>query len=73
LIKKTEYDAVRRKKKKLLVSTSNDDLPALVFYQALGFQLYEVKPNVIAEKHGKTLPGIGNLPIRDELRFQKRL
>jgi ribosomal protein S18 acetylase RimI-like enzyme len=73
LIKKTEYDAVRRKKKKLLVSTSNDDLPALVFYQALGFQLYEVKPNVIAEKHGKILHGIGNLPIRDELRFQKRL
>jgi ribosomal protein S18 acetylase RimI-like enzyme len=73
LIKKVEGDAAGRGKKRLLVSTSNDDLPALAFYQSLGFQLYEVKPNVIAEKHGKTLPGIGNLPIRDELRLQKRL
>lgn len=73
LIKKVEEDAAGRGKKRLLVSTSNDDLPALAFYQSLGFQLYEVKPNVIAEKHGKTLPGIGNLPIRDELRLQKKL
>jgi ribosomal protein S18 acetylase RimI-like enzyme len=73
LIKKVEEDAAGRGKKRLLVSTSNDDLPALAFYQSLGFQLYEVKPNVIAEKHGKTFPGIGNLPIRDELRLQKKL
>jgi ribosomal protein S18 acetylase RimI-like enzyme len=73
LVKKVEDEAIRRKKKKLLVSTSNDDLPALAFYQSVGFQIYEVKPNVIAEKHGEVLVGIGNLPIRDELRLQKRL
>jgi ribosomal protein S18 acetylase RimI-like enzyme len=73
LIKKVEEDVAGRGKKRLLVSTSNDDLPALAFYQSLGFQLYEVKPNVIAEKHGKALFGIGNLPIRDELRLQKKL
>jgi ribosomal protein S18 acetylase RimI-like enzyme len=60
-------------RKKLLVSTSNDDLPALGFYQALGFQIIEVVPNVIAEKHGKILTGIGGLPVRDELRLQKIL
>lgn len=59
--------------KKLLVSTSNDDLPALGFYQSQGFQIYEVKPNAIAEKHGRVLKGIGNLPIRDELRMRKEL
>jgi len=73
LVKKIEDEAIRRKKKRLLVSTSNDDLPALAFYQSVGFQIYGVKPNVIAEKHGKILMGIGNLPIRDELRLQKRL
>lgn len=73
LVEQVEEEAVRRKKKKLLVSTSNDDLPALAFYQTLGFQIYEVKPNVIAEKHGKILVGIGKLPIRDELRLQKKL
>ena len=73
LVKKVEDEAIRRKKKRLLVSTSNDDLPALAFYQSVGFQIYGVKPNVIAEKHGKIIMGIGNLPIRDELRLQKRL
>ena len=73
LIEKVEAETRRLGKKKLLVSTSNDDLPALAFYQFLGFQIYEVKPNVIAEKHGMVLKGIGGLPIRDELRLQKLL
>jgi ribosomal protein S18 acetylase RimI-like enzyme len=73
LIEKVETEAKRLGKKKLLVSTSNDDLPALAFYQSLGFQIYEVKPNVIAEKHGMVLKGIGGLPIRDEIRLQKLL
>jgi len=73
LIEKVEAETKRLGKKKLLVSTSNDDLPALAFYQSLGFQIYEVKPNVIAEKHGMVLKGIGGLPIRDELRLQKLL
>jgi ribosomal protein S18 acetylase RimI-like enzyme len=73
LIKKIETEAKRLGKKKLLVSTSNDDSPALAFYQSLGFQIYEAKLNVIAEKHGKVLKGIGGLPIRDELRLQKTL
>jgi len=73
LIGKVEGEAEKMGKKRLLVSTSNDDLPALAFYQSLGFQIYEVKPNVIAEKHGKILKGIGGLPVRDELRLQKIL
>jgi ribosomal protein S18 acetylase RimI-like enzyme len=73
LIKKLETVTKKLGKTKLLVSTSNDDLPALAFYQSLGFQIYEVKPNVIAEKHAKILKGIGGLPIRDELRLQKKL
>ncbi|MDH5459595.1 MAG: GNAT family N-acetyltransferase, partial [Candidatus Bathyarchaeota archaeon] len=73
LIGKVEAEAKRMVKKRLLVSTSNDDLPALAFYQSLGFQIYEVKPNIIAEKHGRILEGIGGLPIRDELRLRKTL
>jgi ribosomal protein S18 acetylase RimI-like enzyme len=71
LIEKVDTEAETLLKKRLLVSTSNDDLPALAFYQSLGFQIYEVKPNVIAEKHGKNLEGIGGLPVRDELRLCK--
>jgi ribosomal protein S18 acetylase RimI-like enzyme len=71
LIAKVEGEARRLRSKRILVSTSNDDLPALAFYQSLGFQIYEVKPNVIAEKHGGVMRGIGNLPVRDELRLRK--
>jgi ribosomal protein S18 acetylase RimI-like enzyme len=73
LLTKVETEAMKKQKKKLLVSTSNDDFPALAFYQSLGFQIYEAKPNVIAEKHGKIVRGIGGLPVRDELRLQKSL
>ena len=73
LIEKVEIEAKKLLTKRLLVSTSNDDLPALAFYQSLGFQIYEVKPNIIAQKHGEILEGIGGLPLRDELRLQKIL
>ena len=73
LIEEVESESKQKKKKRLLVSTSNDDLPALAFYQSLGFQIFEVKPGIIAEKHGRILKGIGGLPIRDELRLRKNL
>ena len=73
LVEKAELEARRSGKKRMLVSTSNDNLPALGFYQALGFQVFEVEPNAIARKHGKILAGIGGLPIRDELRLLKIL
>lgn len=71
LLQHIEDYAKSEGKKELLVVTSNDNLPALAFYQGQGFQLYEVVPNVIAHKLGKLQPGIGNIPIRDELRLRK--
>jgi ribosomal protein S18 acetylase RimI-like enzyme len=73
LIEKVEAEAKKLRKKRMLVSTSNDDLPALAFYQSLGFQIYGVRPDVVAQKHGAVLRGIGGLPVRDELRLQKKL
>ena len=73
LVEKAEGEARRLRKRRLLVSTSNDDLPALAFYQSHGFQIYEVKPDVASQKHGGVLHGIGELPVRDELRLQKIL
>ena len=71
LVEKVQVEAKKLRKNRLLVATSNDDLPALAFYQSLGFQIYEVKTGVIAEKHGKVLKGVGGLPIRDELKLHK--
>jgi ribosomal protein S18 acetylase RimI-like enzyme len=71
LVEKVEAEAEELRKNRVLVSTSNDDLPALAFYQSLSFQIYEVKPDVIVEKHGRVLKGVGDLPVRDELRLRK--
>jgi ribosomal protein S18 acetylase RimI-like enzyme len=71
LVQMAENKAKTMSKKRMLVSTSNDDIPALAFYQSLGFQIFEVKPNIIAEKHKGVLLGIGGIPVRDELRLQK--
>lgn len=73
LIRKVEAEARKTGKKTLRVSTSNDDLPALAFYQSTGFRIYEIKPNAIAEKHGEILSGISGLLIKDEIRLRKAL
>lgn len=71
LVRMIENKAKTLSKKRMLVSTSNDDLLALAFYQSMGFQIFEVKPNVVAEKHGGVFPGMGGIPVRDELRLRK--
>ena len=71
LLQAVEDKARKLSKEKLLVSTSNDDLPALAFYQLNGFQIYEVIPDAISRKHGEILLGISRIPIRDEIRLRK--
>ena len=71
LVEQVENYAKSQGKQQLLVVTSNDNLPALAFYQRHGFQLFEVAPNVIAEKLGGQKPGFARIPIRDELRLRK--
>ncbi|MFX0169966.1 MAG: GNAT family N-acetyltransferase [Candidatus Hodarchaeota archaeon] len=73
LLQQVEDYARNEAKQELLVVTSNDNLPALAFYQQQGFQLFEVAPDVIAQKLGSLQLGISNIPIRDELRFRKSL
>lgn len=51
------------------VATTNDDLPALVFYQRHGFRLAGLCPGLVAEHHGAELPGFGGLPVCDELQL----
>ncbi len=73
LIDAVEEFARSEQKSRLLVVTSNDDLPALAFYQSLGFQIFEVAPDVVEEKLGEQVLGIGNIPVRDELRLRRTI
>jgi GNAT superfamily N-acetyltransferase len=63
--------------KRLLVTTTNDNLNALRFYQRRGFHLIELRPGVVEASRllKPTIPALGNfgIPIRDELTLQLEL
>jgi len=69
LIDAVRGEAARLGLTKLLVVTSNDDLPALALYQRYGFRIREVIPGRIAQEHGGELPGFFGIPVRDEIRL----
>jgi ribosomal protein S18 acetylase RimI-like enzyme len=58
---------------RLVVATTNDDLPALGFYQRAGFTIEEVVPGRILEHHGGEEEGFAGIPVRDEVRLQLSL
>ena len=56
------------------LSTTNDNLPALGFYQRHGFVVDEVLPGEVArfleERAGDVPRGLGGIPVRDEIRLR---
>lgn len=73
LLKEAMQQARKQECSSVRVATSNDDLPALCFYQKMGFVLEELKPGLIAEHHGDELRGFAGIPIRDEIRLTRKL
>jgi len=65
-------EARRHGLSRILVATSNDDLPALYLYQSCGFAILEVVPGRIVEHHGGEIAGFGGIGVRDEIRLQRR-
>ena len=59
---------------RVIVSMTNDNLPALYFYQRRGYFVAEWIPNAVA-KHSKSasLVGFAGIPIRDEVRLEKMI
>jgi ribosomal protein S18 acetylase RimI-like enzyme len=55
---------------RMLVVTSNDDLPALALYQRYGFRIAEIIPGRIAQEHGGEFPGFAGIAVRDEIRLE---
>jgi ribosomal protein S18 acetylase RimI-like enzyme len=58
---------------RMLVVTSNDDLPALALYQRYGFRIAEIIPGRIAQEHGGEFPGFAGIAVRDEIRLEFQL
>jgi ribosomal protein S18 acetylase RimI-like enzyme len=65
---------------RVLVVTTNDDLPALSLYQRYGFGIVEVLPGRVAEDHAaeegsasREPVGFAGIPVRDEIRLELQL
>ncbi len=74
LVAEAELLARRLDRSRVLVSTTNDNLPALYFYQRRGYQISEVVPEgVLPHLHGVVARGFAGIPVRDEIRLIKQL
>lgn len=62
-------EAVRRGLGRILVVTSNDDLPALALYQRYGFRISGALPGRVTEHHAREEVGFAGIPVRDEIRL----
>lgn len=74
LVAEAELMARRLQIPKIIASMTNDNLPALYFYQRRGYCVAEWIPNG-AERYAKRggILGFGGIPIRDEVRLEKSL
>jgi ribosomal protein S18 acetylase RimI-like enzyme len=74
LVAEAELLARRLKIPRVIVSTTNDNLPSLYFYQRRGYYISDWIPEAVA-KHSRSasLVGFGGIPIRDEVRLEKTL
>jgi DNA-3-methyladenine glycosylase I len=77
LVEAVKQAAARAGCKRLWLITTNDNLPALRFYQKRGFHLVAVYPNALedARRLKPQIPLVGNdgIPLRDELQLELSL
>jgi len=72
LVAEAELMARRMHLPRVIVSMTNDNLPALYFYQRRGYHVAEWIPNgAAAQARNAGLLGFGGIPIRDEVRLEK--
>jgi GNAT superfamily N-acetyltransferase len=73
LIAEAELLARRLGLARLLVTTTNDNLPALYFYQRRGYRLTAIAPGSVVEQTGTSLAGFAGIPVLDEIHLEKLL
>ena len=73
LLAEAELLARRLNLMRLVVATTNDNLPALYFYQRRGYRLTELVPNSVVAHTHQEIAGFAGILVRDEVRLEKRL
>jgi len=73
LLALAEHEARSKGLARIVVATTNDDLPALYLYQRWGLVITEVVVGALLAHHGAEESGFAGIPVRDEIRLEKHL
>ncbi len=73
LVAEAELLARRLRLSRVVVAATNDNLPSLYFYQRRGYRLTGLVTDGVLAHTGQTLAGFAGIPVRDEIRLEKRL
>jgi GNAT superfamily N-acetyltransferase len=73
LVAEAELLARRLNLSRLVVATTNDNLPAMYFYQRRGYRMTALVPESVIMHTHQEIPGFAGIPVRDEIRLEKRL
>ena len=74
LVAEAELLARRQQQPRVIVTVTNDNLPALYFYQRRGYRLSAVLPDSLSSQPAnRGLVGFANIPIADEVQLAKNL
>jgi ribosomal protein S18 acetylase RimI-like enzyme len=73
LVREAEELARRHGMRKLVFSTTNDNLPALYFYQRRGWTITEIVPGALLGDGAPPGVGFGGISVRDEIRLARSL
>src|SRR5262249_58646034 len=67
LLAEAELLARRLGLPRIVVATTNDNLPALYFYQRRGYRMTEIVVNSVVQHTGQQVAGFGGIPVSDEV------
>jgi GNAT superfamily N-acetyltransferase len=74
LVAEAEALARRLGAPRIFATMTNDNIPALYFYQRRGYRLLAVMSGAVAaHPQNRDLTGFGGIPIRDEIQLSKEL
>lgn len=74
LLAEAELLARRHALPRVLVTITNDNIPALYFYQRRGYRVSAVLPDAVsAQPRNRNRTGFAGIPIRDEIQLTKEI
>ena len=73
LVDATVEEATRQGLTRVVVATSNDDLPALYLYQRNGFTITDIRLGEVLRHHGEEVVGFAGISLRDEIRLERQV